>query len=348
MTTEVRDQRSTWTMIVPIAHLQLTDRVDREVRVDRVTFVHTDRLPYVRKRLGINQRIGDLRKSGSLNQVLDPKTKAAAVLRLTGVLRQRESEFFTILREELDILNSSFLGFPRNRFSVRPTLAKERPRGSRDYLFLHKNGKTGWRRSEFLAGLGQDVDGFWVRSAKENFFYPMLRIIRGETKVSRGWRTDIRNAALLVGQSQGATDLPMAFLQNMIALELLLTQQGDGVGDALPERAEAFLGWTGFWESADFEKRIRDLYRKRCLLVHQGARDEINIEDLLFSDDLLLNLFSNLVRHPRQFDSKAAVVRFSERVRAERVLGVDAGSRPKTLRAQFRVTSRAREMESAF
>lgn len=335
-------------MLAPISYLTLTEHVKREVRVDRVTFVSAQRLPYVRKRLGINTRISTLRANGDLERVLTDTTTTVAVLRLSGVLREKEADFMSLLREELAILNSSFLGFNRDRFSVRPSFSDERPRGSRSYLFLHRNGKTGWRQSEFLSGFGQTTDYYWLRSARQNFFFPLLRILRGELKVARAWKRDLYNASVMVGQSQAASDLAIAFLLNMIALELLLTQQGDGVVDALPERAEAFLGWTGHWESKDFATRIRDLYRKRCLLVHQGARNEIDVSDLLFSDELLLNLLSNLVHHPELFSSKQDVVEFSNRVGAERLLGIDAGVRPRTLRAHFRVTSRERELERAF
>jgi hypothetical protein len=64
----------------------------------------------------------------------------------------------------------------------------------------------------------------------------------------------------------------------MIAIESLLTRQGDKYSDALPKRIEAFLGWSGYWSINGYEDRIHDLDRKRCELVHAGRLDLIEIK----------------------------------------------------------------------
>jgi hypothetical protein len=109
----------------------------------------------------------------------------------------------------------------------------------------------------------------------------------------------------------------------------LLTKE-DKLLDTLPKRAEAFLGWILYWEDEDYGGRIRDVYLKRNLLLHQGKRNNITEQDLAFTDHLLLNLLTDLVRHPKLFRSKEDVIAFSERVEAERVLGVKPKVRPKT------------------
>ena len=137
----------------------------------------------------------------------------------------------------------------------------------------------------------------------------------------------------MVGKSLSTYDAPDAFLWNMIALESLLTRQGDKYTDAIPERIEAFLGWVGYWAERKYEERIRAAYLARCKLVHEGDASGVTNEMLLFTDDLMLNLFFNLTRHSKLFHSKEAVVTFAERVKAERVLGLKGKVRPKTLRA---------------
>ena len=164
-----------------------------------------------------------------------------------------------------------------------------------------------------------------------SFYYDLLRIIRSEISISRNWRNDIRNAAILAGQSQVSIDLPQSFLWNMIALELLLTEQQDRCIEALPTRAEAFIGWARDWKSKKFPDKIRELYQKRNNLVHRGKRDGIEIKDILFSDDILLNVLLNISKHPKIFNSKAKLVEFSKKVEAERLLGVNVKIRPKTL-----------------
>ena len=54
--------RERWTVLVPVESLLLTDAVSREFKVERVTFVHRDRLPYVSKRHGLGVPVSDLEK----------------------------------------------------------------------------------------------------------------------------------------------------------------------------------------------------------------------------------------------------------------------------------------------
>src|SRR5690606_20271832 len=105
----------------------------------------------------------------------------------------------------------------------------------------------------------------------------------------------------------------------------------DKLSEALPARVEAFIGWSQDWQVSDYEGRIRELYQKRSTVVHRGARDAVSMVDVLFSDELIVNVLMNIVRHPSLFGSKAKVVEFSEKVRAERLLGVRPRVRPKTL-----------------
>ena len=77
----------------------------------------------------------------------------------------------------------------------------------------------------------------------------------------------------------------------MIAIETLLTSQGDSYSSVLPKRVEAFIGWTTAWAIGDFENRIQGAYKKRCAFVHAGKFDGLTVRDLVFSDDILFNVF---------------------------------------------------------
>ena len=176
-----------------------------------------------------------------------------------------------------------------------------------------------------------NLDEKWRNFQKKSFFYDLMQIISGKTKVARNWRKDITNASILAGQSQSGNDIPQCFLWNMIAIETLLTQRDDKYSEKLPERAEAFIGWAKDWKVENFETKIKDVYQKRCLFVHTGKRDHIRIADILFSDDLLLNVLNNIVRHPDIFGSKRKLIEFSENVKAEHLLGVKGKVRPKAL-----------------
>lgn len=167
---------------------------------------------------------------------------------------------------------------------------------------------------------------------QRSFFFTLLKVLNNEIYVARSWRNELKRAAILLGQSQCCSDVAQSFLWNMIALEILLTRQGDKYTDVLPTRIEAFLGWVGFWTVERYSERIKELYRKRCDFVHNGNQKNITISDLLFTDDLLQNLLMNLMRHISLFNSKAAVIEFSKKIEAEHVLGMRPGVRPKSLR----------------
>jgi hypothetical protein len=58
-------RRESWTFIVPVGNLSLTNAASREFRVEeRVTLVHKDRLPYVRKKHGLGMPVSELKKKG--------------------------------------------------------------------------------------------------------------------------------------------------------------------------------------------------------------------------------------------------------------------------------------------
>ena len=127
------------------------------------------------------------------------------------------------------------------------------------YLMLNATKQT-WSQPNQKTGKFRElrIDENWLRWQKY-YFFPLLDIIRGKKKVSPAWRKDIRNASVLAGQSQQSIDRAKCFLWNMIALESLLTRQGDTYTEMLPNRAEAFLGWTNNWQSGNFKEHIRTI-----------------------------------------------------------------------------------------
>jgi hypothetical protein len=255
------------------------------------------------------------------------------IVRDTGTLDKLNPVVFRRARDELAILAVSQLGYSRRKWMAVPAMAGERPAVKHSYLAINANDSSWSQSSSIVSALEPLIlNEQWLRFHEGLFFFDLVRILRGGHAVTKEWHRDLWNAAVLIGQSQTSMDVPQAFLWNMIALELLLTRQTDAYLDALPARAEAFLGWVGYWQLAKFDERIRDVYKKRCALVHRGHREAIAPADLLFTDDLILNLLLNIVNHIALFPSKDAIADFSEKVRAERLLGARPKVRPKTLR----------------
>jgi len=57
----------------------------------------------------------------------------------------------------------------------------------------------------------------------------------------------------------------------------------------------------------------------------------VTVEDLLFVDDIMVNLLWNILSHPKLFRSKEDVIEFGRKVEAERILGIKPRVRPKSL-----------------
>lgn len=331
----IREVHSKWIYVVPINNLELTTDINYEFRIDKVTFVDSKRLPYIRKRLGFPQTIGNI-KNNKCKFIIDrffEGVKTFAILRLTGTPDDLEEEAIRRIREELSILSLSQLGFSRRRNNCFPQISQENPSGKRSFLIVNSENNTWIQANQTLGKVGVFIlDKEWKQFHSNLYFPKLIKILRKDISIKNSWLEDLRNAAVLVGQSQCSVDVPQAFLWNMIALELLLTQSGDSCIEALPERAEAFLGWTGFWQEENYVQRIKAVYKKRCDFVHKGNRRLITLDDLFFTDTLLENLFLNIVCHIKIFQSKQDVIDFSKKVEAEHTLGIKTKVQPKTFR----------------
>ncbi len=318
--------------LYPLGEVHLTPAVGGEFTILRVTLVDKDRLPRVRQKFGLGAPVSEIKKRMQGPKFFgDPKTTAFAVVHQSGEGSDVEKRCLDLIREELSILAVSQLGYSR-RNQMGPVLAPgEITAAHTSFLALDKGSSAhyhNWFR--VTAPMNQTVmDGRWKSTQDKVFFTDLLRILRGQTRVEKGWRDELRRVAVLVGESIGANDPLKSFLWNMIALEMLLTREQKGTRDLLPERMAALLDWIDAWWIMDYPRLIRDAYDKRNKLLHQGRRDELTEWDLEFTDHLLLHALTNLVRAPKLFPSKGAFIEFTKKIEAERTLGL----KPKVQRA---------------
>lgn len=328
------DHRSDWVVFMPVRDLELFDAVNFEYRVDRITFIRTDKLALRRRRFGLPLRVSQLiQQFGTPLSRLLKENPTIAVARGHGSGEEVVSELLERARDELAVLSLSQLSYSRRRYNSCPVIA-ERHAGADLHSRLVVDCYTG--RSQLSSSVRGKVSSLqltqeWKEFQDQVFFSHLVEILRRERRVSSEWRRTLWNVAVLGGQSQGSTDKAQSFLWNIIALEALLAEHSDKKSDVLPSRIKAFIGWAQHWEGERFEERIDAVYKKRSALVHQGNREAVTMEDLLLTDDLLLNVLVNISRHPELFGSKQAIVEFSRKVEAERILGVRPIVQPKTL-----------------
>lgn len=337
MISKVRERETNWVFLAPVTNLRLTEEVNYELQTNSVTLVDADHLPGRRRRLGFPERISEIRdRLFDLDKHFFEGVDTFAVVEKGGHHEEIEEEVLQQIRDALSIVSLSLLGFASRRSPSRPVLADEKPTAGHRYLSVDSVDGGLASRSRTFDRVGPlTTTANWVQFQNEVFFSDLLDILAGEADIRSSWREDLGRAAILAGQSQATLDLPQAFLLNMIVVEVLLTRRTQESGkksDTLPKRAEAFLGWSGWWEEEGYEESIRTAWDKRCDLVHNGERGRIGLEDLFFTDVLVLNLLMNIVEEIDRFDSKDAIVEFSERLECQKKLDIDYQVRPRSLR----------------
>ncbi|HUX55140.1 MAG TPA: hypothetical protein VMV56_12045 [Williamwhitmania sp.] len=327
--TQLTDKDGEWIFIIPIEGLRLTKEVNEEFVVNRVTFVTREKLPRIRKRLGLPATLSDLTEIISQNdngfkQIFKDffqSSKTFAVLPYRGKPKEKQKDCIRIVREELNILSLSQLGWLRRNFNNRIEIKTS------DKALIYSTIDINKRHKEFTHGVKTIfnpapfiLDKKWISFHKKFFFFELLKIIGGVSMVSIKWRTILHRAAVMIGQSQNSNDLPFCLLWNVIALEMLLTKEGEKISDKLVSRCEYFLGWNEEWASEKYDFRIRNVYKKRCNFVHNGDIKLIEIQDLLFTDDLIFNILNNIVRYKNKIQDIKDIVGFSEKYEAEKLL----------------------------
>jgi hypothetical protein len=256
--------KSNWTVIVPVSGIRLTNATNNEFTIGEVTFIDSKKLPYKRIKFGIPYKISELKTNfnGILNDVLNSEHNTLAIVHQCGERNDIEKKITPLVTEAIDILSLSQLGYSRRSHNSKPSIyynyCPERFKcllieKKSKYLYLPRSIKG---KSDVLT-----FDERWLNYQKHSFFYNLVKIVSGkDEKIKKNFKYDLKRAAILVGQSVTHRNLAQCFLWNMIALEILLTDGNDRYSEKLPERVEAFIGWTHNWKIDNFSKRIVEIY----------------------------------------------------------------------------------------
>ena len=236
---KIRNLKGKWLFIVPISGLRFLKGVTQEIKVKDVIFVSRKRLVFVRKRLGFTDPISVLRDKFSHDDFFDAADNFAIYV-TGGSGKVAEKNFLNAVRSEIKILSLSQLGWGRRQNNASLCVSNELRPGHRDHLMLNLTRGDSILSRQVVGKYGTlDISKQWKEHHKKHsFFNGLLEIYNGKYALSQKWRDDIINASLLGGESQSSTDLPHAFLWNMIAIETLLTHQGDSYLDRLDCRLE--------------------------------------------------------------------------------------------------------------
>ena len=184
-----------WVFIAPIGNLILTEAVGQEFRVDRVVFVARDKLPRIRRRLGINTRISEIKKPVSYARFFGI-ADALAVVRHRGKPGELRKKCLQIVRDELAILATSQLGYAKRRSTGYLALYGEHQSGQIRHLFLNKNDPSKPMQHRLTKSpLPLLLNGRWKTFQEKIFFFKLLKILWKEVPVAQEWRNDLKKGA---------------------------------------------------------------------------------------------------------------------------------------------------------
>jgi len=332
MVKAIKETSGLWLFITPVKGINISDDMDGEIKVDKITFISAKKIPRVRKRLGFPVKISEICSNLRFGfaEFLE-ESETYAICKLGGAGSEQEKRFLELVREELCFLALSQLSYSRRKNNAQLALVGEYKTGFVKW-FMMNLGTQEKLSSSLRHGRVVElrIDSHWRDFHRYGFYLDLVKIIFDDSGLCElGWRNDLRRAAYTIGKSQMSMDVPQAFLLNVIALEVLLTS-GDKILESLPERVEAFIGWSSDWSIENYSERIKSIYKKRCGFVHAGKTDEITINDLLFTDGVLVNVLYNIVKHIELFKNKKSIIDFSEKIQAEKLLGIRSKLRPKT------------------
>lgn len=321
---KIGQQNGTWIFIYPIKDLTLTDAVQNEVQICRVTFVKLQKFKRKTKTFGL-PIYSTLAADKTIRRFFTDlqQHETLAIVRQSGELDDSSQKAERFIAEELDALALSQL----YSGDIRPMLGRTVNSGVWGHVeYLAVDAKSDRRvyhgRKSPMRPLSLDED--WRAWQKDFYFPALISCLKRKNGFDKEWRGTILRAVALVAEGMTSANASFAFLHNMIALETILLKQGDSHKIALPRRLCALIGWNKAWLDEDYPGKILEIYSKRCLYVHDGDISTISAADVDFTDHLLHNVFNSILQHPKCFTNKDSLVKFTENVMAEMLLGIPA------------------------
>lgn len=306
------------------------------MQIGRITFISSEKLIRIRNRLGVKKvYIAGISKNlqkSNIQGLYDwmKKYKTFAILRSSGTPEKIKASCFRAVQEKLMILAFSQLFYQNRRFTGFLGLAGEHDISATNHLFLDSNSTSFIKGSQLLKSLrGLSIDNQWVDYHKNFYFLKLLKVLNGKIPILARWRDAIQRATILIGKSINSNNIAHSFLWNMIALELLLTKQGDSYSTDLPKRIEALIGWHSGWDPIKDTENIKKLYKLRCQYVHDGNSENISKKDLLLTDLLVFNSLGNIINDLNTFASKDDLIEFAKRHEARNFLNLKQNIHPK-------------------
>lgn len=333
----LEDKRScSWLSITPIANLEI-DRdavVTGELCIAGVHFMDLKRLKdCAGRRWG---KAGSRLRASFERMFLAPYQSvgpARPPIRTVAVWNARcqgtrlEDSFLDSVRNSLALLSCSLWIFKRRDPLSSFGALESAARNQRIWFFqdIERPTESAFGAMAWTRGLiPLRVDGFWIAAERTHRFMKASEAFLSDTAIASSWLKAVLCAFRLFGEGYMEHDAQQAILSNMIALDLLLFENGERKRSQLG-LLSAVLDWvrayappgTNWANRAAMEKLLDD----RNKLVHEGYCKDLTLDELLLSDDVVGNLLHLIIRNRQTIRNKKQLREFAKRESARMTLG---------------------------
>jgi hypothetical protein len=317
--------------ITSVFKLDISDEIGGEFKVGRVNFISKKKLIRNSKKLFLNELIKNKPKD-VFNEFFFDQSNCFAYIEYKD---ESIVDLKNLIEEAIQILSISLIPYMEN--GVFCQISSENINSESNYFISSSipEKRMGGSRSN-VSNRTLFLDKDWVKCNKFFFFYKLLKILYtkdSKLKINNKWLLTIKEVVKIIGKTIQSTDYKNGFLLNMIAFEMLLTDNEEKYSKVLPERVEAFIGWTEEWHDEKMHSLISVLYKLRCDIVHNGDFENIGIKEYFAIRDINFILLWNIIVHIKYFKSKKELIIFSEKIKAEKLLGLKKSTiLPKSLK----------------
>jgi hypothetical protein len=257
--------------------------------------------------------------------------KSVAILPYLGEFEEMHDALKYQVQESLEIL--AFSAYPLSLNTGENQLGEMNSMAISNAVSINLKNKNSYYTTKSENGLFSfRVDQDWLTKAKKYGYFDLINLLNSFPKpktITLEWANNLREVCKIIGRTNISSDYKNGFLMCMIALEmLLLTKEDKQKSRPLIQRLESFFGWHKEWSKEQWHEKIGKLYAKRNGIVHSGDFTKVTIEDYTFAREICFNLIFNLVKHQKYFKNKAELILYTEKIKAEKLLGIKNKIKP--------------------
>ncbi|MCK8117842.1 HEPN domain-containing protein [Pseudoalteromonas sp. 2CM37A] len=326
---------NTCVLVAPLFGIKLSKDVNHEFEIEGVTLISKSKLmnSRVSKRLGLQKKFKEYRCFHEDTETFAVYKKNIPALQdKVNVINQ-----FKVLTLELTyILCATQISIPdikrRSVLQLYYGNADIRVDTLIDNLDVPAESMTRSTRPRYYNYL--TINKKLLKKESEHGFLTAFMGL-AKSDMSPKMRASIRSCIVFLGHSQNSIEPYVRFLNNMIAIDSILTTSDAKHKETAQQNLESFFGWSDLWNNEFHREKVNEIYRLRSGLVHDGKISCITESDVIYTEFLLKNLLYNFCRFPEVFKNKEVLSIFIKNIQAERTLGIPS-TKSKFLPKKFR------------